>query len=228
MRGLSPELGRRAASAGGAVLATGTRVLAAVRPAAKPLHPRGSVAHACLYRHGVQPPLGVEFLDAVSTDEVLVRESRSVGLPDWLPDVHGLAVKVTNPDGSHGDLLFSTTGMGRLTRYALTLSRSQYGRPMTTLLPYRTVAGPVVLAARSSGGSTVEILCAVGDGDWRHVADLRLSYLEAEDQSVSFDPVRNQVPGLEQYGWVRRLRAPSYVTARRSRGEGAVGATGDS
>ncbi len=210
------------------MLATGTRALAAVRPAAKPLHPRGSVAQARLYRHGLQPPLGVEFLDTVSTDDVVVRESRSVGLPGWLPDIHGLAIKVTNPDGSHGDLLFSTTGLGRVTRYALTLSLSQYGRPMTTLLPYRTPAGPVLLGARSSGGSTVEILCAVGDGDWRHVADLRLSYLEAEDQSVSFDPVRNQVPGLEQYGWVRRLRAPAYVTARRSRGEGAVGATGDS
>jgi hypothetical protein len=222
------DVTRRAASAGGAVLATGTRAMAAVRPAAKPLHPRGSVARACLYRHGVRPALGVEFLDTASTDEVVVRESRSIGLPGWLPDIHGLAIRVTNPDGSHGDLLFATTGLGRYTRYALTLSRHQYGRPMTTLLPYRTAAGAVVLGARSSGGSTVEILCAVGDGGWRHVADLRLSYLEAADQSVSFDPVRNQLPGLEQYGWVRRLRAPSYVTARESRGEGAVGATGDS
>lgn len=225
---MSSELARRAASAGGTALAAGTRVLSAVRPAAKPLHPRGTIYQARLYRHGMEPPLGVEFLDAVSTDDVLVRESRSVGLPGWLPDIHGLAMKVPNGDGSHGDLLFSTTGLGRRTRYVLTVSRHQYGRPMTTLLPYRTAAGPVLLGARASGGSTVEILCAVGDGEWRHVADLRLTRTEGDDQSLSFDPVRNSLPGLEQYGWVQRLRAPAYRRARRSRGEDAVGTTRDS
>jgi hypothetical protein len=225
---VSPRVTRRAASAGGALLAAGTRGLAAVRPAAKPLHPRGSIVEARLYRHGVRPPLGVEFLDTASTDDVLVRESRSIGLPAWLPDIHGLAIKVTNADGSHGDVLFATTGLGRATRYALTLSRRRYGRPMTTLLPYRTEAGPVLLGARSSGGATVEILCAVGDGDWRHVADLRLTEREGDDQSLSFDPVRNLLPGLAQYGWVTRLRAPAYRTARESRGGDAVGPAGES
>ena len=37
------------------------------------------------------------------------------------------------------------------------------------------------------------------------------------DPMVSFDPVRNAVPGLEQYRWVTRLREPSYAVARRSR-----------
>jgi hypothetical protein len=78
-----------------------------------------------------------------------VRESRSVGLPEGLPDIHGLAVRVTNPDGTPGDLLLATTGWGRLTRFVLTVSRTTYGRPMTTLLPYRTDAGPVLLGARS-------------------------------------------------------------------------------
>ena len=34
---------------------------------------------------------------------------------------------------------------------------------------------------------------------------------------MSFDPVRNVLPGLEIYPWVRRLREPSYATARDSR-----------
>jgi hypothetical protein len=34
---------------------------------------------------------------------------------------------------------------------------------------------------------------------------------------VSFDPTRNTVPGLENYDWVRRLREPSYGTARHTR-----------
>ena len=69
------------------------------------------------------------------------------------------------------------------------------------------------------GFSTVELRCSVGDGEWRHFADLRLSETEAADQDISFDPVRNQLPGLEQYVWVSRLRAPAYEEARDSRSE---------
>ena len=36
---------------------------------------------------------------------------------------------------------------------------------------------------------------------------------------VSFDPVRNTIPGLEVSDWVRRLREPSYRTARLSRAD---------
>ena len=37
------------------------------------------------------------------------------------------------------------------------------------------------------------------------------------DTGPSFDPIRNALPGLENYAWVRRLREPSYLTARQSR-----------
>ena len=208
-----------AASVGGALLATATRTTAALRPAAKPLHPRGRVRQACLYRHGVEPALGVEWLDTVAIDEVVVRESRAVGLPTAVPDIHGLAIRVPNPDGTHGDLLLASTGWGRLSRFVLTASRTTYGRPMTTLLPYRTAAGPLLIGARSGGHETVELSWSVGDGPWRHFADLRLSEQDADDADISFDPVLNRLPGLEQYGWVERLREPSYDEARADRGE---------
>lgn len=210
-------LTRGPAAVGGALLATGTKAIAAVRPAAKPLHPRGRLREACLYRHGLTPPLGVEWLDGVGIDEVLVRESRGIGLPDRMPDVHGLAVKVTGPDGSQGDLLLGSTGWGRLTRYLATASRTTYGRPMTTLLPYRTAAGPVLIGARAIGVETIELACAVGTGEWRHFADLRLSTTYVDDPDVYFDPVVNQLPGLDQYGWVERMREPAYAEARASR-----------
>ena len=41
------------------------------------------------------------------------------------------------------------------------------------------------------------------------------------DQEISFDPVLNQVTGLEQYSAVLRLREPGYRSARLSRGDGA-------
>ena len=54
-------------------------------------------------------------------------------------------------------------------------------------------------------------------GEWHAFAELRLTDDEAPNQAMSFDPVRNQLPGLTQYAWVRRLREPSYRTARKSR-----------
>ncbi|HTW16320.1 MAG TPA: hypothetical protein VMF51_14390 [Nocardioides sp.] len=214
-----------AATLGGSLLATATRATSAIRPAAKPLHPRGGVRRACLYRTGVDPAIGVEFLDAAGIDEVVVRESRAIGLPHALPDIHGLAIRVPNADGSHGDLLLATTGWGRVSRFVLTASRSTYGRPMTTLLPYRTAAGPVVLGARTNGHDTIELSCSVRDGAWRRFADLRLSGKDAQeyaegDADISFDPVLNRLPGLDQYGWVERLREPAYDEARADRGRG--------
>lgn len=201
----------------GAALGGITRLAGAVRPAAKPLHPRGTVRRATLRRHGVQPPVGVAFLDTVATDEVLVRESRAAGLPHPLPDVHGLALRVPNPDGSHGDVLFSTTGFGWLTRYVLTPTFSTYGRPMTTLLPYDTAAGPVLLGVHAVGDDRLELVFAVREGEWRPFGELALG---AElDEDPSFDAVQNTLPGLAQYAAVRRLREPSYSAARSSRGE---------
>jgi len=210
-------VGHVASAAGGLALGGAARALGAVRPAAKPLHPRGRVVKACLYRHGLEPPLGVEFLDTESIDEVLVRESRAIGLPGSIPDVQGLAIRVPKPDGGHGDLLFATTGWGKLTRFTLTPSRTTYGRPMTTLLPYSTDAGPVVLGARLDGGHSVELSCAVGDGEWRPFADLVITEQDGGDPTISFDPVLNQLPGLEQYDAVAKLRAPAYDQARASR-----------
>jgi hypothetical protein len=213
---------RAASTAAGAALAAGTRTLAALRPAAKPLHPQGQVLHGRVYRHGTRPATGVAWLDEPGEDDVLVRRSRAAGLPGGLPDVHGLAVRVPGPDGGHGDLLFSTNGWGRLTRFLLVPSRSPEGRPMTTLLPYATARGPVLLGARATGFETFELaVAAPPTGEWTVFADLRLSTV-AEGEQVSFDAVANRIPGLEQYDVVERLREPSYRTARVSRGGPAV------
>ena len=214
---LTSSLTRGAADAGGALLAAGARTLGAVRPAPKPLHPVGRVVTGQLHRQGLGSRTGVAFLDEPGDQDVVVRESRAIGLPEALPDIHGLAVRVTNPDGSPGDLLLATTGWGRLTRFVLTASRTTYGRPMTTLLPYRTEGGPLLLGARSASPGVVELACAVRGGPWRRFAELAVSGEDAPDQEISFDPVLHQVASLEQYPAVLRLREPAYSSARRSR-----------
>lgn len=209
---------RAAASAGGQVLRAATVVVAA-RPATKPLHPRGSVVQGTLHRFGGDGSSGTAWLDHAGDDEVLVRLSRAVGLPAPAPDIFGLAVRVPREDGRHGDLLFASTGRGRLTRFTLTATRTPYGRPLTTLLPYRTPAGPVLLSAVFLDTSRAELAWAVRSGPWHPFAELVLAKSPGDqgDVPVSFDPVENVLPGLETYPWVRRLREPSYTTARRSR-----------
>jgi hypothetical protein len=207
-----------ASSVGGQVLAAATRALAA-RPAAKPLHPQGSVVRGTLRRFGAGETTGSAWLDGTGEDAVVVRRSRAVGLPAPAPDIFGLAVRVPVGGGRHGDLLFATTGLGRLTRFTLTAATTPDGRPMTTLLPYRTPAGPVLLSAVFRDETRLELAWAAGFGSWHPFAELVLHVdpLDEADVPVSFEPVGNPLPGLETYDWVRRLRAPAYRTARRSR-----------
>lgn len=129
---------RSIATAGGGALAVAARGLAALRPTVKPLHPRGQVVVGRLQRFGVASPTGVAWLDQPGEDEVLVRRSRAVGLPDAVPDVHGLAIRVPVGEGSYADLLLASTGWGRVGRFVLSASRDPGGRPLTTLLPYRS------------------------------------------------------------------------------------------
>jgi hypothetical protein len=214
-----PDLRRletSAADASGRLLSTVIRGVAAIRPARKPLHPRGRVVRAQLHRRGTDSQTGVPWLDEVGVDDVLVRVSQAVGLPTWLPDIQGLALRY-NPDGNPGDLLFASTGPGRITRFLLTPSR-RLGRLMTTLLPYRSPAGPVLLGARRTDDSTIELSWATVAGRWQSFAVLALLPDGADgDPEISFDPMLHQIPGLEPYDWVRRVREPSYLRARRSR-----------
>jgi hypothetical protein len=91
---------------------------------------------------------------------------------------------------------------------------------MTTLLPYRTPSGAVLLGATYRTDQVVDLLWARGSGRWHSFGFLQLGdeSLDDPDADVSFDPVRNTLPGLDVYDWVRRLREPSYRSARRSRG----------
>jgi hypothetical protein len=140
-------------------------------------------------------------------------------MPERLPDVQGLAVRVDPSSDRPGDLLFATTGWGRISRFVLLPSR-ELDRPMTTLLPYRTAVGPVVLGARRTDDRSFELSYAVGLGRWTPFAELALAApgpTAARDPEISFDPVLNRIPGLEPYDWVRRLREPAYARARHRR-----------
>jgi hypothetical protein len=210
---------RAVTHAGGRVLAAATGLVATLRPEAKPLHPTGSVRAGTLHRYGARERTGATWLDETGDDPVVVRQSRAVGVPPPGPDIFGLAIRTPTAPGRYGDLLLASTGLGRLTRFTLTAGRTPYSRPLTTLLPYRTPAGPVLVAAVHRDETTLDLSWALGVGAWTPFAVLRLADepVRAPDEAVSFDPVLNALPGLTNYDWVRRLREPAYDTARRSR-----------
>ena len=208
----------------------------------KPLHPDGAVLPATLHRDGAPTAWGAPWLDATGEHETTVRLSRSAGLPPPLPDVLGLALRV-RIDGLDADLLLSSTGRGRLGRFLLR-PRTAPGRSIyTTLLPYRSPRGPVLIAAEPErprqlppdpAGLAGELTatpmrfvlsCAAPRGEWERFGSLEIggqtdarTGRSSVDAPVSFDPVLNPLPGLRMYDIAARLRAQAYRSARRSRG----------
>ncbi|HWJ82951.1 MAG TPA: hypothetical protein VNS55_12005 [Nocardioides sp.] len=213
-----------AAGALGGVLAGASRVLTHLRRGPKPLHPEGEVVSGTLRRTG-SAGCGVPWLESTGTDDVVVRLSRAVGLPDALPDIYGLAVRVP-AGGRPADLLLASTGLGPVTRFVLTAGRVVTSRPLTTLLPYRSPQGPLLIAARPSRPRAdgvgdplqFDLLWSLGLGRWTRFGELVVSDQVGPDPTISFDPIENPLPDLEVYSWVRRLREPAYGAARDESG----------
>lgn len=179
------DSGSRTARATGAALAGAFGLLARIRPADKALHPRGSLTHGTIRRAGLTGHrFDVPWLDEPGEDVVIVRASRAAGLPGPLPDVFGLAVRIPVPDG-HADLLFSSTGSGPTTRFFLRPGLDPARGGYSTMFPYRTPGGGVVLGLRpghpggvgatgigptdgdAAGGLHFDLLVARPRGPWR-------------------------------------------------------------
>ena len=187
----------------------------------KALHPRGAVRTGLVRRHGCRARTGVAWIDEPGSDRVLIRLSRATGLPGYLPDTLGLAVRVPREDGGHGDLLLATTGTGALGRFVLRPTRHP-GRPYGSLMPYRSPTGPLLLAALplADDGTRFELACSALRGAWSPfgVLEVQSDWDDAPDAPLTFDPVLNQLPGLQSYGWAAQLRRFSYAGSRRARG----------
>ncbi|SHG73276.1 phosphodiesterase [Geodermatophilus nigrescens] len=197
----------------------------------KPMHPRGAVLDAVLERAG-GPDWGVPWLAGPAREPAVVRFSRGAGLPAPLPDLLGLAVRL--PDGDRPvDLLLSTTGRGRRTRY-LPVLRADAAAAYTSLMGYRCAAGTVRLAAVPDGpaalpsdpgpvaaaapGTAFRLLAARGGGDWVPFGRLLVTAPVGEvDPDLRFDAVRNPPPGMLADGPMARFRAPAYAAAQEAR-----------
>lgn len=187
----------------------------------KALHPRGELRRGLLHRQGCAWPTGVPWLDDAGHEEVLLRFSRSAGLPEPLPDVLGLAMRMSLPNGSHGDVLLNTCGGGgRWGRFLLRPARHR-GAMYSSLIPYEAPTGPLLLAAlpTDGDGSRFELVCARPRGRWSSFGRLNVlpAIRKGHDTATSFDPVLNVVPGLTSYTWIAEVRQLAYAASRRAR-----------
>lgn len=212
------------ARAGGQGLKAVFALLKLLRPE-RPIHSHGVMLEGTLTHTRVFS--GEEWLDSSGEEQVLARISRSVGLPDAMPDVIGLALRIGN-----ADVLLSTTGRGLPGRFMILPRRSLVDGPFTSLMPFKGAGGPVLLAARREGaGPELETLSQLRSfggelqwglfysrlrGPWTRFGTLRLRVSTNEDEATRFDPVGRPPSGLRTYEWTRALRVPSYALAQRS------------
>ncbi|WDF34190.1 hypothetical protein PTW37_04485 [Arthrobacter agilis] len=209
-----------------------------VRPH-RPIHPRGLRLDGEVVVHGHGEPSGISWLDRPAAYPVTARVSRSVGLPDGLPDVVGLAVRVHHradgaPPSTFSDILLSSTGWGFPGRFVLVPRISLSRAPLSTVMPYRGENGPVLLGARTRapaglpaslrgvehavGGSAWQLSLhfATPTGPWAQFATLTLTLSpDRDEEDLRFDAVLHPLAGAGTYEWSRRVREPSYALARR-------------
>jgi hypothetical protein len=197
----------------------------------RPLHPQGVTLRVSLLCDG-SGRSGVPLLDEAGVSEGTLRASRAMGLPTWLPDIYGLALRLpqsSGVDGEPADLLFASTGDSVLGRFTLLVHSRLTDGPLTTLLPVRAPAGALLLRLAPVPGAPeqeagpglrvperLSLAYAVGTGPWVTVGEVGVGErIEGEGDPRRHDPVVHQLPGTSQYPVVRALREPAYAAARR-------------
>jgi hypothetical protein len=169
--------------------------------------------------------------------DAVVRLSRSLGLPEWLPDPCGLGLRIPDAHGParHQDLLLASSGAAPVARHAVLPARGFGDRPYSTLLPYRLGGRLVVICARAVttdgpgpllrelrtrgvGGLEFELAIAGPRGPRATVARLTLGERVADEEieRLELNPA-NTGGGLELAGFINRLRVPSYRSSQLGR-----------
>ncbi|MBF4625248.1 hypothetical protein [Clavibacter sp. VKM Ac-2872] len=222
---------------GGNILAAAVSAVRLVRRP-RPLHPHGVALSGTLTPVAGRSASGLAWLDGLEGPLAIdARSSRGGGLPSALPDVLGLALRIPGDGGTTVDVLLASTGLSPGGRFLLAPRRALSGARLTTLMPYRGTAGPVLvgvlvdadpalpagaadlgrtLASRPVGMRLVQ---ATPRGRWHVVARIELAHDASGplDTATRADPVLAAPPGDTTYPWTRRLRAPGYRAARAGR-----------
>lgn len=204
----------------------------------RPLHPTGIAFAATLSVPGITWP-GAALFGQAADHVALVRFSRGFGLPEPLPEILSVAIKV--PDaygpGADQDLLLTASGQRPLLRHGFAVGRSHLARSYSSVIPFtmgtRTVVFGAVprtppldgeddlgeLAERAARHELAfDVQAATPRGPWTTLVHLtvgrRLS--DAEERSLSFNSSTTG-GGIVASGWLNRVRGAAYDASTRVR-----------
>jgi hypothetical protein len=222
------------------------RVLSDAR-GARIFHPHG-VAFRARWEPADGTPLSPASPLARAPHDAVVRLSRAIGLPEGVPDILGVAIKVldVHGPGHDQDLLLASSGSTLVTRRALVPTRDFTRAVFSSLLPYRVASRRTVVEARVASDrswtfadvETVGVLTRRGGATLPTVeVSLRsgglaatVPLLERLDDQVAadlrFDPWHTG-DDLTPTGWLNRLRRPAYDASQQGRDAPAAGARAD-
>ena len=151
------------------------------------IHARGRAFSGTVVLDGTAGT-GAPVLDTARSYDAVVRFSRSAGLPAWLPDVYGLAVRLVDAHGSgaHQDLLLDATQPAPLLRRLPWPRWDGTSALYCSLLPYDAAGQRLLLGARPVPGTPsarslaelperleLALLVASAHGPWREVGRVR-------------------------------------------------------
>ena len=200
---MTTPLARRAAPAVAAVV----RAASTVR-GRRVLHPRGRTFGGRLEVPG-GTAYGVRLIDQPGAYDVLVRLSRSAGLPRPLPDIQGVAVRVLDAHGPgrHQDWLVDTAlPVPVLRRLPLPVRTPGL---YSSLLSYELGGTTVLLGARWVGDEELALLVATPHGPWEQVGVVTVGDVVEDGRRVRFDPWTTG-GGIRPVGVLQELRRGAY------------------
>lgn len=190
------------------------------------IHAKGTTVRARLLVPG-GAELGVPLLDDAGRHDCVVRVSRSIGLPERLPDIVGIAVRVhdAHGPGRHQDLLLDSALSWPLARRVPVLRFDLLSTLFSSLTPYELAGRRWLLAllpdpsapstrrladvAGRSDGTRMRLAVASARGPWRPVAMLELGGPVPGGRQVRFAPDVTG-GGIRPAGWLHDLRRRAY------------------
>lgn len=187
---------------------------------ARAFHPTGRTVTGVL--HVARPALGAVAPDA----SVTVRLSKGVGLPGGVPDVLGVAIRMTVDGGAPWDLLLASSTR-RSARLPVPVPAATWSRTtFSSLTPFSCngalwwVAAQTVTDAHTAdipeGPVQVVLSQARGASPFRPFARVTTDLAAVAD--VDMDPVRNLPPGVAMAPrLLTRVRAAAYDNSRTGR-----------
>jgi hypothetical protein len=203
-------------------------------------HPYGRAFDATVDLAGL-PDLAPSVLASAGRHRAVIRLSRGAGLPEPLPDILGVAVRlldVGDEPGQHQDLLLASSGAAPVLRHTL-LPVREFGKAhFSSVLPQQVGGKTVVLGLRpvwsrellpsarldqvadalTSARLTFDLEVAAPGGEWRTAGRIEVGAErgEAESESLRFNPF-NDAGGVEPVGALNGLRRRAYAASQAVR-----------